>query len=398
MTNYTRFSCPNQECNFFNQTNQGNIAHRSWGGKDKKVERLRCTCCAHEFSSNKGSLRERAKITEEQQEIILKCFRWGVPETGTADIAKVNRKTVRHFLEKAATHAEAHHHQNVIGVEEQAAQCDELYAKNQGGSCWVGLAMGASSLLILGVCVGVRNQGMADFLMASVAGRCKKLCLLLTDGWACYWNAFLRCFSELYQPKNKPGRGRPKGKALRLKSAVLYAQVVKRVQKAGKRWRLNSVVVKALSGTLASCERLVGECSAGSTINTSFIERFNASLRNCVGALRRKSRCSVKSSLALNHRVWVFVSLYNWVIVHASLSQGAHLVTPAMAAGLSSQPLSYIDYIRTPIHVKSKECNSEKEILEVMQSEPVVAAAKRYKRGEIEEKTRWTEEELEVAM
>jgi len=109
MSNYTRFSCPNLECKFFNQTAQGNITHRSWGGKDKMTERLRCTCCKKEFSSNQGTLREQAKISENQQVLILKCCRWGVPETGIADIAEVSRKTVRLFQEKASIHAEAHH-------------------------------------------------------------------------------------------------------------------------------------------------------------------------------------------------------------------------------------------------------------------------------------------------
>jgi transposase-like protein len=69
-------------------------------GKDKNIERLRCTCCGKNFSSNQGTLREKTKITEQQQTIMLKCFRWGVPETGIADIAEVNIKTVHLFQAK----------------------------------------------------------------------------------------------------------------------------------------------------------------------------------------------------------------------------------------------------------------------------------------------------------
>ena len=398
MTDYSRFSCPNKDCKFFNQMSQNNIVHRSWMGKHKNIERLRCICCRRDFSSNKGTLRENTKITEQQQVLILKCFRWGVPETGVADIAEVNIKTVHLFQFKAAKHAESYHDQMVHNVNDRVAQCDELYAKKQGSTEWVGVAMAATSLLILSVFIGTRNQKMADSLLASVWTRCRSATMLLTDGWACYWNAFLRCFGEIFQPRRRNKIGRKKGKALRLPRNIFYAQVVKRAQKIGKRWRLNSVVIKALCGKLDDCKRFIKICSSGTTVNTSFIERFNASLRNCIGALRRKSRCSVKKSSSLSKKVWIFTTLYNWVIPHSSLSKGTYRVTPAMAAGLSSKPISYIEYIKTPMHIKSSGTNLEQELLKIMKSNAVVAAAKRYKRGEIEEETRWKEEELKEAI
>jgi hypothetical protein len=32
---YTRFSCPNPQCAWFNQSSKGNITHRSWTGAHK---------------------------------------------------------------------------------------------------------------------------------------------------------------------------------------------------------------------------------------------------------------------------------------------------------------------------------------------------------------------------
>lgn len=398
MTHYDRFSCPNQDCKFFNKEAQGNITHRSWGGKDKKIERLRCTNCSKEFSSNKGTLKENAKISENQQQLILKCLRWGVPETGIADIAEVNIKTVHLFQTKAAIHAESFHDQMVLNVSDTVAQCDELYAKRQSGTEWVGVAMAATSLLILSIFVGKRNQQMADSLMASVWTRCKSATMVLTDGWACYWSAFLRCFGELFQPRRKEGKGRKKAKAMRVSPKYLYAQVVKRAQKIKNRWRLNSVVIKAIHGKLDDCKRFVQIYFSGSTINTSFVERFNASLRNCIGALRRKSRCSVKKRATLREKIWIFTNLYNWVIPHSSLSRRGYQVTPAMAAGIAAKPFSYFEYIKTPVHIKSSGTNLEEERLKFMQSKTVMAAAKRHKRGKIEEEIRWKEEPQEVIM
>src|SRR4029453_3192873 len=52
---YTRFSCPNPHCARFNRPGAGNIAHRSWTGTHKHIERLRCTAWDPEFSEREGT-------------------------------------------------------------------------------------------------------------------------------------------------------------------------------------------------------------------------------------------------------------------------------------------------------------------------------------------------------
>ena len=61
---YTRFSCPNPQCPCFNRPGAGNIVHRSWTGKHKHIERLRCTACDREFSEREGTLMARSKLPE----------------------------------------------------------------------------------------------------------------------------------------------------------------------------------------------------------------------------------------------------------------------------------------------------------------------------------------------
>jgi hypothetical protein len=95
---YTRFSCPNSSCNLFNLTGQGNITHRSWTGKNKDVERLRCMECGHELSETpRGKLMANSKLPEETVERLLKCQRWGACDDGDADICNVDIKTVHRF-------------------------------------------------------------------------------------------------------------------------------------------------------------------------------------------------------------------------------------------------------------------------------------------------------------
>ena len=61
---YTTFSCPNPDCTQFNRLNVDTIVHRSWTGKHKHIERLRCTICGCEFSERAGTLMARSKLPE----------------------------------------------------------------------------------------------------------------------------------------------------------------------------------------------------------------------------------------------------------------------------------------------------------------------------------------------
>lgn len=46
--------CPHPSCPLRGQRGAGHSVHRSWTGKDKRIERLRCTHCRQEFSARRG--------------------------------------------------------------------------------------------------------------------------------------------------------------------------------------------------------------------------------------------------------------------------------------------------------------------------------------------------------
>ncbi len=126
---YIRFSCPNPHCAQFNRPGVGNIAHRSWTGTSKHIERLRCTLCAREFSEREGPLMARSKLPEATIARLLKCRRWGVYDEGMADICAVALKIVSRFQRVATQRAQTHHQQAVQQVDIQGVQLDEAHTK-----------------------------------------------------------------------------------------------------------------------------------------------------------------------------------------------------------------------------------------------------------------------------
>jgi IS1 family transposase len=391
MNKYTRFTCPNPTCILFNEPKQGNIVHRSWTGKGKCIERLKCTHCKKEFSSRCGTLQEHAKIAPDKQSQMLKCLKWCVCEEGIADICEVTRVTVRLFQTKAATRAEDHHNNLAHSISEEGAQCDELYANLCKKKSWLGAAIGMQSLMILAVVLGARQQAMADILAVNLWVRCSNLRMLLTDGWAPYFGAFLRCFGRLFQPR-KACKGKRKSKRIKFSASLFYGQVIKRAQKISNRWRLKQVVIRAMNIGLEHCVRFIRAYNLGNTIHTSHVERWFGSLRNSLGCLRRRSRCPVASVFRLKEKVWIFTSLYNWVLPHRSLSTGKFKKTPAMAAGLIDHPLTYMEYIYLPVHRDNRVKQLIDAKLSEIQSKEMTQAAKRSTRAPPDEKILWQEE------
>ena len=190
---YLRFSCPNPQCAQFNRPGVGNIAHRSWTGAHKHIERLRCTVCDREFSEREGTLMARSKLPEDTVIRLVKCQRWGVCDEGTADICNVEIKTVHRFQRVAAHRAETHHRQSVQHVEVAGVQLDEAHAKLRPKQVeWVHTALAMGSWFLLWVDFGPRTQGTAATLIAQVVARTRQLPLFLTDGWKAYPAALLQ--------------------------------------------------------------------------------------------------------------------------------------------------------------------------------------------------------------
>ena len=344
----TRFSCPNPQCVRFNHSGEGTIVHRSWTGRHKQIERLRCTVCSREFSEREGTLMARSKLPEDTVVRLLKCQRWGVCDEGTADICAVALKTVHRFQAVAAQRAQTHHQQVVQQVDVQGVQLDEAHSKLRPKQVeWVHTALAMGSWFLLWVDFGPRTQATAAALIAQVVARARQLPLFLTDGWKAYTAALLQVVGVVYRPRRRGKVGRQPKPRLVAPQALFYAQVVKVRNKTG---HVVEVSRRVVYGGPRRFRRQLRLWQLGETIQTAFMERWYGTLRGLVAPLRRRTRCLSWSRTRHRGKVWVMVSLYNFVMPHKSLRQGRTLRTPAMAIGLTDHVWSYREYIWLPVH------------------------------------------------
>jgi hypothetical protein len=345
---YTRFSCPNPHCAQFNRPGEGNIAHRSWTGMRKHIERLRCMACDREFSEREGTLMARSKLPEDTVIQLVKCQRWGVCDEGTADICAVDLKTVHRLQQVAAQRAETHHRQVVRGVDVPGVQLDEAHSKLRPHQvAWIHTALAMGSWFLLWVDVGPRTQEQAALMLAQVVARVRELPLFLTDGWKAYSAALLQVVGIVYRRRRRGKVGRKPKPRLVAPKHLFYAQVVKVRNQRGQVAEVNRRVVFGGPRRFMQQWRLR---QLGTTIQPAFMERWYGTLRGLVAPLRRRTRCLSWSWGRHRGRLWLMVSLYNFVMPHKSLRQGRTRRTPAMAIGLTDHLWSYREYIWLPVH------------------------------------------------
>lgn len=95
--------------------------------------------------------------------------------------------------------------------------------------------------------------------------------------------------------------------------------------------------------------KLRGQC-----INTSFVERFNLTLRRGLASLNRKTLEAAKTTPQLEGDLYLFQLFYNLLRPHRSLAHhgvdGVRVVrTPAMAAGLTDHIWTWQEALTQPI-------------------------------------------------
>ena len=142
----------------------------------------------------------------------------------------------------------------------------------------------------------------------------------------------------------KPGR--PRKPFQRWPEGSAYATV----HKTYREGRVVAVRRKLVHGTEKDLARALEASTSSTQINTAFVERHNGTDRCCNARKRRKTYAFSKDLLVHVAVGWWVVFCYNFHHIHrslrVSLADGALLHrTPAMAAGLTSEPMTVEDIL-----------------------------------------------------
>jgi len=90
-------------------------------------------------------------------------------------------------------------------------------------------------------------------------------------------------------------------------------------------------------------EEALSNSEDSETLNTSFIERLNLTIRQGTAYLCRRTICQARSRERLEEHLELLRFHYNFSRPHRALKFGKEIRTPAMQAGLITRRLSFRD-------------------------------------------------------
>ncbi len=319
--------CPNKACPDKHQVGKGNIVSHG-----QARQRCKCKSCGHTFSYRQGTMFAGLRTEVQIVTWVVGLIAWGCPVAAIVAVFELDERTVADWMHRAGMYAEAFHHQHIRPLNLQQVQVDEIRLKMQRQVLWIAMAMNIGSRLWLGaVCRESRDKKLARHIMTCIYNWAQKVPLVIAfDGWSAYPKACYRVFRE---PVLSGRVGGPR------KQPWACLSVVQLVKQAAHQWVMKRWV---LSGSCSMIHYLLNVTQGvGTTINTAYIERLNATFRAHLASFARRTRCPARQAQQVGERLFLVGCLYNFCWPHASLS----LKTPAWSARLTDHRWSLEEFL-----------------------------------------------------
>jgi len=336
-------SCPTLAC-----ADKGRV-----GGDNMRIHahverRYRCRTCGRTFAATTNTPLYRLHHSTAMMTLVLTLLLHGCPVPAVVAAFALDERTVRTWLHKAGAHATTLHDRMVTDVTAHQVQADEIRVRVRGGTVWAAVALDVGSRLWLATAVAWRRDGLLVHLLLrrTLAALASHAFVLAVDGFASYVTA-ARALVRV--PERTGQRGRP---PLKWPQGFALVQVVKAGLQRGE-----GIVRRVAVGTDAMVTAARAASHGGTTINTAYIERLNATLRERLAPLVRRRRTPAQGTALVASGLSLLRLAYNYCWTHESLrlraiGTGHRWVerTPALAAGLTDRPYDLDELLRMPAH------------------------------------------------
>jgi transposase-like protein len=326
--------CPNMDCPARGQVGKGNIHSHSL-----KDQRCICDVCKRTFATTAGTIFYRLRSDPQLVMWVIILLAYGCPIQAIVKAFGLDERTVRAWHKRAGQHCQSVHEHVVENSQHdlQQVQADEIKVKTQKGTFWMALAIWVPTRLWMGGVVSPKRdldliQALADKVRNMAL--CRPL-LLAVDGLASYVSAFRNAFrSKFPRAEGETGRCR----MVSWQNIVIVQVVKQRVE------GVLNVERRIVQGAQDMMEDLIQITQGKGIINTAFIERLNATFRQRIHSLTRRTRTLAQHPETLVAGMYLLGCFYNFCDFHHSLrlklSVGSFSYrwvqrTPALAAGLT---------------------------------------------------------------
>ena len=341
------YFCPNRGCEYYGITEEGIHALVGYGrhGKQESIPDFKCQACGKKFTARRNTILYRLKTNSELIVKILWLLALGVDASALEEVFGVREITIRTWLCRSGMQGQKLHERFMVELQLVHVQLDELWAnvKDRGQDMWLWIASDAKTKLIPVMQVGGRSQVMAYGVVHELKGRLAAGCVPVfsTDGLRHYFYALTAHYGKWEAVDGK----KPVWVLL---SNFVYSQVIKHQ----RRRKTVEVERRVLVGDANQYRERLCQAGLSGQINTSFVERLNLTVRQCVSKLTRRTWGPAKFTPELMEHLEWWRAYYHFVRPHESLAEEmAQTVqrkgkqpprkyrkrTPAMAAALTDR-------------------------------------------------------------
>ncbi len=248
----------------------------------------------------------------------------GLSRSAIARVEHLARPTVDRWLDRASDAAQQFNDQLICNVPLHELQADEIQtvALDKARPTWIFTTLEVWSRLWVSTVIGRRSRHHAHQLFQETVSRgdLADQCLVTTDGYSAYASVIRHVVGE----------------------HGVYAQVV-------KTWRNNRVIKvmqKQIIGTAEELRDALDRSEDSTTVNTSYVERLNLTIRQCCAYLGRRRLSHAREHNRLASHLELVRCFYNFIRPHGALKFGKIIRTPAVQAGLVSRRLRFRDIFR----------------------------------------------------
>ena len=314
-------TCPNNNCPSLKGNSVVKISpYGYYKTKAGKRRRFRCQICRATFSSTVGTPYYRIQHSRSKFDQVASLSVEGVNKSAISRVQSLAWNTVHRWLEKAAKSCRQFNRNNTRDMDIREIQADEIrtFTGNRRKASWIFATMDVWSRFWPGTVTGSRNYDNTKSTIRSISklNDPQRVPLITTDGYKFYERAIRQCFGK-----------------------CLYAQIIK----TRRNDRVTKVDRRMIIGDNRDFEKALLNSEDSETLNTSFIERLNLTIRQSTSFLTRRTTCFARFQEFLHKQSDILRCHYNFLRPHRALKFGPEIRTPAMQAGLAKRRFSFRD-------------------------------------------------------